>query len=465
MPNDNEIPETPDDATAWLRWTPDETLEHFRNVAASCDECESTYLVRYSNPPSADTDGDDWVRTNALNVSRRTIRDGDLLFRHEHLDSLSTSMCTSPHMDSNFEYSGNSYSYLCDYCHDAQIQHDRECRNEQENPDDDDEEQSSPHVHSYSHRRAIKFFTAINGDVIRVTGSHQLATDAGRNGLVAVANGAYNMPVQKPVCGFELEMSDESGRTPYAEAALLLHRATEDFAYMKEDGSVGNGFELVTHPHTLEAYQLRMPMWDALDTLRGQGWRSWSSSSSCGLHIHINNASFVSVGHAMRFLRFVYTNREPLVRFAGRESHYAKFEYDSFVQRQVHTGYDDVGAPIYESQTVADVVKKKQRNQDRYLAVNVQNDNTYELRFFRGSMKPTTVLACLEFVFALHEYTETMTSHDVLVNRALGWRSFLAFVRTKSATDNFRYRNLLNRLLTANRNPDTGFLNMGESES
>jgi hypothetical protein len=85
-------------------------------------------------------------------------------------------------------------------------------------------------------------------------------------------------------------------------------------------------------------------MWSALDYLRNNGWRSWSSSSSCGLHIHINNASFVDVGHAMRFLKFIYMNKNPLIAFAGRDSSYARFNFDEFVQREVQSGWNDDGS-------------------------------------------------------------------------------------------------------------------------
>jgi len=462
MPQEDEP--SPYEPPEWFAFSEEQAVEHFREHAVTCECCNARYLVRWcDNPQSAfgiSVDESEnvptWFRINNLGTRRRAYREGDVMYNSVYITEYPFEVCDEPHPEeSRFDNTGNSYERMCDSCYHGELEENSE----------QEEEQGSQFVHSYSYRPSVTFFDLVGGSVTSIT-SNNLLSELGKGGRLAPAaqTGRRNY-VQRPVCGFELEMSDESGAMRYDRAARHLYQTCSDFSYLKEDGSVSNGFELVTHPHTLEAYQARPEMWGALELLRNNGWRSWSSDSSCGLHIHINNASFTTVGHAMRFLRFVYTNKEPLVRFAGRDSHYAKFNYDSFVQRQIHTGYGLDGNPIYETATVADLVKKKQVNDDRYLAVNAQNLNTYELRFFRGSMKPTTVLACLEFVFALHEYTDKMTSNDVLVHRALGWRAFLAFVRTKSGKDNFRYRNLLSRLAQANRNPDAGFLVSGDDNA
>jgi hypothetical protein len=92
---------------------------------------------------------------------------------------------------------------------------------------------------------------------------------------------------------------------------------------------------------------------------------------------------------------------------------------------------------------------------NRYLALNAQNSHTYELRFFRGNMRPKVVLACLEFVFALHEYTRNLDAHSVVAQDSLKWEKFHAWLRQYATLsgDNFRYGNLVARLSEARRNP------------
>jgi len=448
----------------WFSWTEDRTVEYVREELAndssgnfrhdgvpilSCDNCDSLLVYAADRPVWADIE----VRDDRFWVSLRY--QDEILLRRNHLSRGGFSFDTEHYEDQHF--GDSSYDYLCSACHESL---------EQENSYDSEYEDGSEveGVHDYGYRPAPTFFSYTEN--VGVTGSRRPSLSAlGQTGVRSPASLYGEVFVQQPYFGFELEMTRE-GRSSWSlqDAANRIVESCGAFSYLKWDGSVDNGFELVTHPHTLEAHTNRTELWTVLDALRRNGWRSWNSHSSCGLHIHINNASFASYGHAMRFLLFIYKNREPLIRFAGRDSHFARFDLDQFVQREYVDGWNDDGSPIMKVGTVGDVVKKKQVNDNRYLAVNCRNTNTYELRFFRGNLNPKAVLACLEFVACLHEYTQNLTSHDCLVNRALTWRPFLAFVRRGSASAGFRYRNLYERLTMARRNGDNGFINTAGAE-
>lgn len=447
---DNTDNEIPPQRPEWTRWDSDQINEFLDENASLCESCESTRLLRRVDAPAYAHDTEYYWYSTVLR--RRYEGDNDVVFSREILNGIHN-WTSSVHMDVEFEALGSSYDFLCDDCYDER------CRDENEAQ----ENTSSDYVHSYGYRPSPIFF-----DVDASTGvitNRRIFTPEGREGKFSPASYENSTRVQFPVCGFELETSDENGELSYNDCARYINDMCGSYLYMKEDGSVSDGFEIVTHPHTLSAYNKRQELWDALNYIRGRGWRSWKSSSSCGLHIHINNASFGTVGHAMMFLKFIFANRDPLVRFAGRDSSYARFDYDSFVQRQIHVGWHDNGSPRYKDGSVADVVKKRALNDNRYLAVNAQNANTYELRFFKGSLNPKTVRACLEFTFALHEYTKGLTSHDVLVNRALTWRPFLAFIRSKSKEgDEFAYRHLYDRLLLSSRNPDSEFISSHQDD-
>ena len=440
--NETEIPPTP--RPEHMSWDMEQWQEYVDDHAYVCDSCEEIRLLRRVDMPDyADPTNRDervWYTTR---------------IRHQREDNVVIplgvvleleSVDTDYQREVNFENLGSYYDYLCSQCYSSLCEQ--------------DEESSSRHVHSYGYRPTPMFFVAVDGEVRE----RDILTPAGVAGKRSEASYNGRVREQFPVFGFELEMSDEEHEFNVRECPSYLNDRLGSFSYLKEDGSVGNGFELVTHPHTLDAYNLRTELWDALDYIRAHGWRSWKSSSSCGLHIHINTASFHNVGHAMMFLKFIFSNKDPLVRFAGRDSSYARFDYDSFVQRQIHTGWNDNGSPIYQTASVADVVKRKQVNDNRYLAVNAQNAHTYELRFFKGSLNPKTVRACLEFTQSLHDYTGGLTAHDVLVNRALTWAPYLAFVRSQSKNSDFKYRNLYERLLNARRNPDVGFINSEQDD-
>lgn len=457
MPEQVETPTPP----WWYNLTREETLSHFDEAVDNgevlhCHCCDTTYLLRTAERPDflvAPVSPEDrhWVRYDYNTASRSEA----VLLRSEHLRYASYDWTIDWRRDMSYSAIDEYYDYVCSACHDSLSEREYEAQCEED-------EDSSEYVHDYSYRPSIVFYHAFNESV---SGSRRaVLSPLGQRGVLSPASYDGVSAVQEPYFGFELEMTRNHSNMTVDDAARYMYGKTSEFAYMKWDGSVERGFELVTQPHTLEAYNNRTELWSAIEHLRQCGWRSWNSQSSCGLHIHINNASFSSVGHAMRFLMFVYKNREPLVRFAGRDSHYARFDFDQFVQREYHVGWNDDGSAKYAVGTVADVVKKKQTNDSRYLAVNCQNTHTYELRFFRGNMNTNAVRACLEFVAALHEYTENLTSHDCLVNRALTWRPFLAFVRRKSGDENFRYRRLYDRLTLARRNGDNGFINTEGAE-
>lgn len=432
----------------WLSWTEEQALEHVEDTGRVCSCCESTYLVRWVDTPNfpeamltASGRRESWFR---VNLDRHA---ESVLVRQSHLGTVDY---TDEWMsDCSFDNIDEYYEYLCDSCYQARSE------------ENTDNEYGSPHIHDYSYRPRLAFYTWNTNDGF-VMQRHPVVSELGRAGVVSPASHEDSHYVELPFCGFELEMTNEGDDT-VRSGAEYLHNETGSYSCMKYDGSVDGGFELVTQPHTLDAYQARHDLWHAIDEMRKRGWRSWNSGSSCGLHIHINNASFATVGHAAFFTKFIFQNREPLIRFAGRDSSYARFNYDSFVGNNICTGYDQDGNPVWKQSTIVDVVKKRISTDDRYLALNPRNRDTYELRFFRGNMNPKAVLACLEFTFALHEYTGTLTTTDVLARKALGWLPFLAFIR-KNNVESTRYRNLYDRLTVARRNGDAGFLHTDGGE-
>ncbi len=224
--------------------------------------------------------------------------------------------------------------------------------------------------------------------------------------------------------GFELEVevNDES-RGPIADAFSRAANSRGTVLYLKEDGSLNYGFEIVTHPCTLDYYNAYFP-WNEIEKLRSKGVTAWNSRS-CGLHIHMSRRAFVNERHLWKFIVFIYKNAEPLIQFAGRSSSYARFSRENFLN------FYDFNRNQHSSSTFMKHAKGESRNDDRYTAVNLQPVETIELRFFRPSLRTETVRAALEFCAALHEYTEKLSTKEVL-DGALKWPKFRAWVKGKS---------------------------------
>lgn len=210
----------------------------------------------------------------------------------------------------------------------------------------------------------------------------------------------------------------------------------EDF-YLKNDSSIGrngdSGFEIVTHPATFDYYRNEFDnLWNFIEDIRANDRaRSWDTST-CGLHIHISRKGFSSGAHTHRFLAFIYRNATNMIRFAGRSTDYAKFS-DCWK-------FDDYAQPYL---SFTDKLNPRSHT-ERYSAVNTQNRDTLELRFFRGTMRKSGVLADLELAHAGVEYTRYLTVSDVRYG-AYNWEWFADWVRDQHSMYGI-YQNLLDRM-------------------
>lgn len=92
--------------------------------------------------------------------------------------------------------------------------------------------------------------------------------------------------------GVELEV-DGAGEDDdnAAEVMSIANGNGLENLYCKHDGSLDDGFEMVTHPMTLAYHQSEMP-WAAIlrKTVR-MGYTS-HQAGTCGLHVHVNRNAF-----------------------------------------------------------------------------------------------------------------------------------------------------------------------------
>ena len=217
--------------------------------------------------------------------------------------------------------------------------------------------------------------------------------------------------------GLELEVEQRHGdEDDYEQGAELIYNALGNRGYLKHDGSLRYGFEIVTHPHTLKEMQDNFP-WNALKQLKDYNFRSWNTST-CGIHVHVSRTAFKvaqnlsrTEAHQIRFMKLIYDNQRMVERLAGRSSNYAKFDDKGKIVPKVKLGNQTAG---------------------RYSAVNTENDSTLEVRVFRGSLRKERVLSALEFVTAAVEYTRDMMI--VPKNKPLSWLRFASYVSENSET-------------------------------
>ena len=223
----------------------------------------------------------------------------------------------------------------------------------------------------------------------------------------------YGTDSRKLFLGVELEVEPTKDR----EASYIYAKElTGDLAYMKEDGSLNKddyeyGYEIVTHPISASQFLNIFPA-DSLDLLRQTGVLSWDAHYSCGIHIHMSREAFTA-RHLNYFMKFIYENANVISKYAGRDSSYAKFE----VSKRDYIG----------------VIRNKEyyNQSDRYVAVNLQNDATVELRFFRGTLQPQTFKSYIEFVNLAYDYTKKI-SYNGYKSGELEWQKFVAYTESRA---------------------------------
>ena len=195
----------------------------------------------------------------------------------------------------------------------------------------------------------------------------------------------------------EVRGGDYSDRRVAADYAQALE--AQRLAYLKSDGSLECGFEIVTHPMSHSYFMNDASvLWNTISTLKDKySMMAWGTKT-CGLHIHISRNGFSGGSHQHRFLQLVYNNKDFYEVLAGRSSsHWAKFD-------------DNI-----DPNTGRKSLKHKfdRHGSDRYSAVNTNNRNTLEMRIFRGSLNTRFIKSCIDLAHASVEFTRVMSVPEV----------------------------------------------------
>ena len=181
--------------------------------------------------------------------------------------------------------------------------------------------------------------------------------------------------------------------------------------YCKHDGSLDDGFEMVTHPMTLEYHMKEMPWARILKEAIRLGYTS-HQASTCGLHVHVNRDAFGNTEEAQdaviaRILYFFEKNWEELLKFSRRTPR----QLERWATRY---GYKDQPKELLDH-------AKKGYHGGRYTSVNLTNTDTIEFRIFRGTLKYNTLIATLQLLDRICDVAIYLTDDQV---KAMSWTTF-----------------------------------------
>lgn len=225
----------------------------------------------------------------------------------------------------------------------------------------------------------------------------------------------------------ECESGDEDNRldTDYFQnwfdQGYLIH--------FEHDGSLNDdGVECISQPCTLKFHQEKMDWKRICEKLRSQGYKS-HDTENCGLHVHMSRSAL----SPLQIVKMdVFINRaQDFWSQIGRRREIYNGSYEKGKTPTVAKGYQ--GNYCHRS-----VNNTNNCGDDRYVPVNTTNSNTVEIRIFKGTLCPETILGTLECLDALPKYLDTVSICEIYKTEKL----IAGFI--KYMGDNyFRYPNAI----------------------
>ncbi len=177
----------------------------------------------------------------------------------------------------------------------------------------------------------------------------------------------------------EIEFRDQS-------PSILIDAACDPYFFLKHDGSISDGAEVVSHPASFKWINDNFAStWGKVLQVKEKGMRSYTTAT-CGIHIHMSKAAFSKL-HLYKFIRFFRENADFITKVSQRTdknlTQWSAVSSDESIFHQVKQGSTD----------------------RRYTAVNLMPPKTVEVRIFRGNLQESGFRKNLEFCKALFDFT------------------------------------------------------------
>lgn len=200
--------------------------------------------------------------------------------------------------------------------------------------------------------------------------------------------GSYN-PYTKYI-GIELEIDGRLSSYDNEHAYQILRKDLEEF-YCEYDSSLNDGFEIISHPMTVE-YALNKIHWEHIfKEMNHLGYDNHLQKA--GVHIHVSRKWFGGDAAIGRLIRIVGDNFESITKFGGKSI----YMRDHYSDTPWHKSPMDAASVREETPNEELPKYYDEYSSDRYFAVNVRPKNTIELRFFKGVTDENTMRAFIQF--------------------------------------------------------------------
>jgi hypothetical protein len=208
------------------------------------------------------------------------------------------------------------------------------------------------------------------------------------------------MVKDKLLYGVEVEIESCGNNLKYHIAHALVEEFG-DYIYPKEDATIRNGIEIVSHPFSWQDYRDRRDMWKSMFQMVKDYRYGADEFNNVGMHVHMSKNAFTKF-HLYKFLSFIYAggNRSFVEGVAQRHDH----DYAMFCSQDCR----------------ADGIKynakhKDNNSEERHSAVNLTGDNTVEVRIFQSTIELALFSKNLEFLQSLFDFTKNTKNNHINV--------------------------------------------------
>lgn len=226
--------------------------------------------------------------------------------------------------------------------------------------------------------------------------------------------------------GIELEVESKE-YTSCSEMSNILYDNMNDFTVYENDGSLNNGFEIITVPFDNNYYEKegKELLINMLDLLRQNKFIS-HDSSTCGYHIHVGRHG-LGRNYGERLNTIMNINL--LCEYFKEELTILSRRKETQLNRWAKFLTSGINKENLTTDKVEELVKN---NKQRYSAINLNNEPTIEFRIFRGTLKESTFLATYELVYNICKYC---IENDILYNNDLDFYTIATYEKKEYIKD------------------------------
>lgn len=219
----------------------------------------------------------------------------------------------------------------------------------------------------------------------------------------------HKMPNEKNVqfAGLELEIECKKNDPDECAENIIGLSDDENLFKLEHDGSLNNGFEVISQPCSLKYFKQKFPLAQIVEKLTADGCVS-HNTDTCGLHVHVSR-KYLSLAEQIKVGLFMGFNSDKLSRFARRD-------YNNYCKNNI-------------MEKKGNFIDMAENSSDRYESVNYTNHKTIEFRLFRGTLKKETIFATLEFCFMLCDFVKTVNFNQI--QSVDSWKLFCSFIKDK----------------------------------